>query len=158
MTSTESKLSDLNRFMRLVEIQERTDCWEWIGNRPSGKYGHFSVGLKAVKAHRWVYELCCGQIPDDMVIRHKCDNPACVNPLHLTIGTGLENVRDRVERNRSADRKGEKHPLAKLGAPEVLELRRLASLGHTARSLAEQFGISNQQAGKIIRRENWRHI
>lgn len=156
--SVEDRLSDLNRFVRLVAIGDRHECWEWQGNAPGGRHGHFSINAEAVKAHRWIYELCCGSIPEGMVIRHKCDNPKCVNPIHLTVGTPKDNVADMLERGRGADRRGEKHPLAKIDADAVRHIRAQAEIGQTHRALAEEYGVSNQQIGKIVRRENWRHI
>ncbi len=154
----EERLSDFNRFVRLINIGDREECWEWVGTRPSGAYGHFSIKAKAVKAHRWVYELCCGPIPEGMVIRHKCDNPSCVNPLHLTVGTHQDNINDRQERRRWADRQGEKHPLRKVSEADVHQIRRAANLGEPQKSIAQRFGIGSGQVGKIVRRENWSHI
>ena len=154
----EERLSDLARFFKLVDIGERHECWEWLGNTPGGRHGHFSIKAKSVKAHRWIYELCVGPIPDGIVIRHKCDNPKCVNPLHLTAGTPKDNTADMFERGRAPDRRGEKHPLAKIDADAVRAIRAHSAMGMTQKALAEQFGISNQHIGKIVRRENWRHI
>jgi hypothetical protein len=154
----ERVLPEFARFFSHVEISDRADCWEWTGNKPDGRYGHFSVSGKAIKAHRWIYAALCGPVADGVVIRHKCDNPCCVNPSHLTAGTPADNVHDMHDRGRNADRRGEKHPLAKLTADDVIELRRLKAMGLTNRAIADKFGISVQQAGKIARRENWRHV
>lgn len=149
----------LRRFMSFVNFpDEATDCWPWEGNKPDGRYGHFCVEGKALKAHRWIYALCCGEIPDDAVIRHKCDNPSCVNPDHLTIGTPRDNVQDREQRGRGADRKGEKHPLARLCEGDVREIRRLGAMGKSTDAISKLFPVSSQQVGKILRRENWGHI
>lgn len=157
------KLTRLRRFMAMVDFPENpAGCWIWTGNRPGGRHGHFCVaGAKTVKAHRWIYALVCGEIPDDKVIRHMCDNPGCVNPEHLTIGTVADNNRDRAVRGRSDDRKGEKHPMAKVGPDDVRRIRQLASLGNTYAQVAEampDLGISTKHIGKIVRRESWGHI
>lgn len=155
------RMSAFRRFMSKVNIpDDQKGCWEWTGSRPSGRYGHFSPSEgKAVKAHRWIYEAVMGiKIPDGLVVRHICDNPPCVNPEHLTIGTVTDNNRDRDRRGRGADRKGEKHPLSKLTAEDVLEIRKLNLLGRTHKELAEEFKIGRGQIGKIVRRENWSHI
>lgn len=149
---------DFVRFIRLVQIGEKWECWPWTGNKPDGRYGHFSVGAKAIKAHRWIYALLHGEVGDDLVIRHKCDNPACVNPAHLESGTQAENIRDKYERGRAPNRQGDKHPLAKLDDQKVLEIRRRASLGETHHSLAAEFGVRRGQIGKIVQRINWSHI
>lgn len=147
------------RFMRHVEIgHEVGSCWAWTGNKPDGRYGHFSVGEKSVKAHRWMFEHLNGDIPASTVIRHKCDNPVCVNPAHLESGTAKQNIQDCVTRGRRADRKGERHPLATVNDEQVREIRRLADLGHTQRAIGERFEMSKSQVGKIVRRDNWGHV
>ena len=146
------------RWVRFVQVGEAHECWPWTGSKPDGRYGHFSVGAKAIKAHRWIYALLNGPIPDDLIVRHKCDNPQCVNPAHLELGTTADNMRDKHDRGRAANRQGEKHPLARLNEASVRELRRLASLGHTHGSLASQFGIARQTVGNIVRGRNWSHI
>jgi hypothetical protein len=154
-----SELYTLIRFMTHVSQGERAgDCWLWIGNRPGGRYGHFSVGGKVTKAHRWIYERLVGPIDDGLVLRHKCDHPACVNPLHLEPGTPSMNTRDSVERGRWSSRKGERHPLSILTEPEVRKIRELAASGLTQSAIADRFEISRQQIGKIVRGDNWGHI
>lgn len=79
-----------------------TECWEWSKSRNREKYGVIPHGGKHLRAHRATYELANGtKIPKGLVIRHKCDNPPCVNPKHLELGTHADNVRDRVARGRS---------------------------------------------------------
>ncbi len=147
------------RFMRMVEIPlDLGACWTWQGNKPDGKYGHFSLGAKTVKAHRWLYETVIGPIPTGLVVRHKCDNPPCVNPMHLQIGTHSDNQKDKFLRGRGADRRGEKHPLARLTAEQVKDIRRMADCGHTHAYLAGLYGVKRGQIGKIVNRLNWRHI
>lgn len=147
------------RFMSKVAVIDAPgSCWEWTANKPDGRYGHFSFEEKSVKAHRWIYEAINGPIPDGLIVRHKCDNPACVKPTHLVIGTFADNTRDKLDRGRGPDRRGEKHPLARLTEPQVIEIRRLSSLGHTQAELAERFGVRRGQIGKIIQRINWRHV
>ena len=150
--------SDFVRFLQFVEISESHDCWEWQGNCPGGRHGHFALGPKTVKAHRWIFELLNGPIQDGLVIRHKCDNPKCVNPLHLEQGTLSDNTRDAVKRGRWPDRSGEKHPLAKVNEKIVRAIRRDAELGRPQSQIADCYGISRGQVQKIIHRINWDHI
>lgn len=147
------------RFMRLVEIgREAGACWNWTGNRPDGRHGHFSVEGKTVKAHRWMHEAVIGPIGAGLVVRHKCDNPACVNPAHLEAGTFADNTRDMLERGRNPNRKGERHPLAKLTEADVLAIRQARVCGQTEKSLAERFGVARGQIHKIVNRINWKHV
>jgi hypothetical protein len=77
------------------------ECIEWHGYRDKDGYGTVYVGnYKTVRAHRHVYEECIGPIPNGLILRHKCDNPPCVNPNHLEPGTQKDNARDRDERGR----------------------------------------------------------
>jgi hypothetical protein len=154
----ENRLEALARFMTMVDVGLHSNCWEWQGNKPDGRYGHFSFNGKAIKAHRWIYELCCGRIPDSMVIRHRCDNPSCVNPRHLTIGTPKDNANDMHERGRASNRQGEKHPMARIDESAVIQIRKRAELGESYVKIAAAYAISHQQVGKIVRRENWGHV
>lgn len=76
-------------------------CWEWRGPRSARGYGSLNTADGRLYAHRVAYELHNGPIPDGLVVRHKCDNPPCVNPNHLEIGTQLDNIQDSVERGRN---------------------------------------------------------
>ena len=158
-TPQDHKAEDLARFMQMVlPGMAHSDCWGWAGNRPDGRYGHFSINGQSVKAHRWIYELLHGPIPDGMVLRHRCDIPECVNPMHLEAGTSAQNTADIIERGRWPDRKGDRHPMAALSKDKVLKIRALASQGYTQKRIAEMYEISSQHVGKIVRRESWGHV
>ena len=103
MPNQYSHLSPKDRFLNLVEKTD--DCWNWIGCLNAGGYGYTSIckGKKKVRnivAHRRAYELFVGPIPDDFLVLHKCDNPPCVNPNHLFIGTQKDNVADMFRKGR----------------------------------------------------------
>lgn len=76
-------------------------CWLWTGCKDWAGYGVFSYALKRVSAHRMVWKIANGDIPSGMVIRHKCDNPGCVNPKHLELGTYRDNSLDMIARGRT---------------------------------------------------------
>lgn len=150
---------DFARFMVKLDMSAgKSGCWIWTGNAPSDRYGHFSVAGKAVKAHRWLYEAIIGTIPAGALLRHKCDNPPCCNPMHLEPGSSSDNRQDALSRGRIPSRQGEKHPLAKINAESVAAIRRDAACGFTQKAIALKFGISPQHVGKIVRRENWGHV
>ena len=101
-----------DRFWRLVD--RSGDCWLWVGSVDRYGYGLFravnvrSQPTERVRAHRFAYAMAHGvAIPDELVVRHRCDNPGCVRPEHLLLGTTADNVKDRTDRGRSAcgDRK-----------------------------------------------------
>ena len=135
-------------------IETATGCWEFSGARSHG-YGCIRIDRRGlvIRAHRLAWELTYGPIPDELVVRHRCDNPPCCNPAHLELGTRLDNSRDCVERGRSA--RGSRLPHSKLIPAQVLEIRRLGDGGASIASIARQFGISWLQARRIVRRERW---
>lgn len=143
------------RFWRNVDRTSLLGCWEWTGYRQEG-YGHVFDGIRDRPAHRVSWELHNGPIPDGMVCRHDCDNPGCVNPAHLRIGTHADNIADKVARNRQA--KGEGNGRARLTAPQVLEIRRRGDAGESRTALAREFGVDHRTIVYIIQRVNWRHL
>lgn len=152
---------DVARFFSSVKITDNhCDCWEWQGAKDKNNkgYGRFSVDGREIKAHRFSFLLVNKTIPEGKIIRHVCDNTFCVNPNHLLLGTTKQNSQDMHERNRWCDRKGDKHPLAKLDADKVIEIRRMCNLGYSESFVAESFGVSRGQIYKIKNKINWGHI
>jgi len=91
-----------------------------------------------------------------MVVRHTCDNPSCIEPSHLLIGTTTDNNRDRQARGRSSDRRGEKCPTAKLTWPEVREIRRRLASGERRTLIADAYGVSRRTISFIATGERWK--
>ena len=124
---------------------ERSDCLVWTGSRNDKGYGRLKVKGEIILAHRFAYCVATGltlKEIDGLVIRHKCDNPSCINPTHLETGIPLDNEMDRVQRSRSAS--GERNGHAKLTAEQVEEIvstyiPRHPVYGGTA--LAKKFGV-----------------
>lgn len=116
------------RLMRHIEYNESSGCWEWFGSKRNG-YGRMIIGSrtdgtrKSVSAHRISYELTYGEIPIGMEVCHKCDNPSCVNPSHLFIGTHQDNIDDRERKGRNIVFTGEEQPRAKLTKKAVKDAR-----------------------------------
>lgn len=91
------------RFWAKVNKKGADDCWEWGGKALGGKgkcYGQFSINNKTVTVHRFSYQLANGAIAPDMHVLHHCDNPICVNPRHLFIGTNKDNIKDKMSKGR----------------------------------------------------------
>jgi HNH endonuclease len=127
-------------------VVTKAGCWEWQGARSYG-YGMMMRGGKRLRVHRLSYELWCGDIPDGHVMRHKCDNPSCVNPNHLETGTQAQNIQDIAMRGR--------HGQKKLTKDEVAEIR---SSTESNRALAERFGVGIIAIRRSRIGETWKHI
>ncbi|EBO9780709.1 hypothetical protein ZD92_20245 [Salmonella enterica subsp. enterica] len=138
-----------------------SECIEWQNYRSEDGYGIQKYRGKTVKAHRLAYCQANGLELKDitgLVVRHKCDNPACINPLHLEIGTQADNNRDRAERNRSAHLSGEKNGRAKLTKEQVDEIRRRyvrGSRDNNTVTLAREFGVCQAHVSEIVRKAIW---
>ena len=128
-------LSLRQQFERHVDRESSSaGCWLWTAYKNKAGYGTLNVKHRKVFAHRVSYELHNGPIPEGKgfhgtVVRHSCDNPSCVNPEHLFIGTQGDNITDREERGRRASTHGEQHPSNKLSDKNVIGIRRLVSEG-----------------------------
>lgn len=142
------------RFWNKVHfIDDATSCWEWrAGLHPTG-YGTLQIGRGYELAHRISYRLAHGAIPDGAHILHKCDNPACVRPDHLFVGTHADNMRDMAKKGRMNGGHG-----VKLNPAKVRQIRQLNAEGATQQSLADQFGVALMTINHVIKRRTWKHI
>lgn len=135
-----------------------TGCWEWRRGRDWDGYGIVRVNGRSRRAHRVAYAEFIGQIPEGLVVRHSCDNPPCVNPAHLLVGTVRDNNRDREDRGRGADRRGENCPTAKLTWLAVEQIRAQLATGGTHSELARAYEVSRKAISKIANQQTWRSV
>lgn len=131
-------------------------CWNWTAYRSRKGRGMFKLGGRMRWAHRVAYERWVGPIPDGQVVRHRCDNPGCVNPQHLELGTQADNVRDRVERGRCA--RGAAMGAAKLCDRRVRLIRALSARGELRRDVARHFGVDPSVVSNVVHRKAWSHV
>lgn len=142
-------------------IKQPSGCWEVQGCK-SNQAGHvaLSIGSPRVKpyvrvlAHRFAWEQANGKrIPAGMVVMHACDNPRCVNPAHLSVGTQADNIHDSI-------RKGRYNVFGrqKLNAAQVLDIRALAARGVLQKVIARQFGVARNTISGIVNRKSWDHL
>lgn len=132
-------------------------CWLWTASKENG-YGRVSWDRKLQLAHRVSYQMAFGEIPSDLYVCHRCDNPSCVNPSHLFLGSARDNALDRKAKDRHANVKGEHHPrhkLTKVDVRRIFYLRDRYSLPYSY--IGKIIEISRQEVGHIIRGENWLH-
>jgi hypothetical protein len=143
---------DVARFWALV--CKSAGCWEWQASTLPTGYGNVRVGSlrdgtrRIVRAHRMSWMLAHGPIPEGMCVCHHCDNPKCVRPDHLFLGTLGDNTRDMFAKGRGRDSSGERSAMAKLQWADIREIR---ASDATARELAVRFEVT-QQTIRMIRR------
>lgn len=160
MKSPTSNSKTRERFWSKVDRRYPDDCWTWKGNRGSNRYGLFRMGgRQKVGAHRAAWILTHGKIPDGLHVCHRCDNPVCVNPAHLFLGTHAENMADAAAKGRMWQPRGEDNSSAKLTEGDVREIRHLHKVGGLRQvDIAQRFDISRPLVSLIVNRKKWRHV
>lgn len=141
-----------------MTVKERFDyyteksngCWKWTASSYGpNRYGAFYDGKRQISAHRYSYQIHKGQIPKGMYVCHSCDNPLCVNPDHLFLGTPKDNMLDKEKKGRGNYPIGGTHHLAKLSDKEVIKIRRLAKT-MTQKAIAAQYNVDPSHISRIV--------
>jgi hypothetical protein len=145
-----------------AKVRKSEACWWWEGTKNNKGYGMFmAVSPNKSLAHRFSWELVNGPIPKGKNLLHQCDNPACVNPTHLILGTHEENMRDmhRKGRGKFIPHLGENNGSSKLTDVQVREIRQRYSEGNiTQQQLADKYGVSDGLISFVVTRRAWKHI
>lgn len=136
-------------------VDRTGECWVWYGSRDRQGYGRLQFHGKTVKAHRVAYELQFGNLPAELVVCHHCDNPRCVRPEHLFLGTRADNTLDAKLKKRLASH--EKNGRAKITVAIAQEIRqRYAEEEITQQQLGFEYSLNQTTISAIIRHRNWK--
>lgn len=169
--------SILERLIKKSSVPDENGCINWKGGLSKKGYGVIGIGSridnsrKTVYVHRISFELHKGSIPEGMLICHTCDNPKCVNPEHLFIGTPKDNIQDMINKNREANKQGivpknfikqvekvKNGMLSKLNVDQVKEIKKSLISGINYRIIANQYNVSASCIADIKRKATWINI
>lgn len=142
-----------------IKTKQVGDCLVWTGDKSKRGYGRIRINRVRKFAHRVAYELSKGAIPVGLVVMHSCDNPSCINPAHLSVGTQGENVNDMHQKGRTNYLTGDLHPKEKL-TKEIVELIRNRHVKshrtNGAAALAREFNVSKQAVLALLNNVTWK--
>jgi hypothetical protein len=157
----------ITRYLSKVQQSPEPDgCWTWTGAKDPDGYGIFWDGTYRangrghyVRVTRWTYEQFVGPLGGKHIC-HRCDNPSCVNPAHLFLGTNAENQADRERKGRGGQwmTRGERHVNHKLTESDVRSIRNFLLDGIPQADIARQYGVSSAAIYKIATRKMWAHL
>lgn len=142
----------------MPHVPELGFCWEWTAGFDKDGYGDSSWDGKHTSAHRISWRLKFGNIPKGICALHKCDNPPCVNPDHLFLGTSGENNSDRQRKGRGNPPVGERNSQSKLKSEDIPKIRMMILGGIVQNKIANYFDVAPSCITKIKNGKNWRHI
>lgn len=153
-------MTTIERFWDQVDIKSIEECWTWMGYKNKKGYGRFGItSYNKYLSHRYCWTICCGDIPLGLFVLHKCDNPSCVNPMHLFLGTNSDNMIDCSNKDRSNKPRGENNPSHKLKTIDIINIRKQYISGeYSQRQLAKMYNIHQTTIGDIVRQELWQHV
>lgn len=147
----------VDRFWSYVDSSK--ECWTWTAYKNKDKYGVFAIDRIPHYAHRVSWMIHNGEIPDGLCVLHKCDNPPCVRPDHLFLGTRKDNNVDKSLKGRASvaewmkNQQGEKNINYKISDSQVSEIKNLRKEGKTLKEIASKYDISFQHVSKICNNE-----
>lgn len=139
--------------------QDENGCWIWNGCKAGKGYGILKIPKtrKQIYAHRLSYLINRGEIKEGEYVLHRCDNPACVNPAHLFLGSAKDNSQDMAAKERHLY--GERNTEAVLTAPDVVKIKKLLAMNmFSQKEIGMMFGVAQITISRIHRGLRWKHI
>ena len=147
------------RFYSKISKDQQTGCWEWTAALDRDGYGTFKLNGKKWRAHRLSWTIKNGDIPEDIVVCHSCDNRKCCNDAHLFLGNNRMNTYDAIRKRRKADTSGEANGRAKLTENKVIEVRYLCDQGLLSqREISDRTGVSQSLISLIKAKKIWKNV
>lgn len=146
----------VQRFYEKIKVNSETGCWEWTAYKSVDGYGRMPVNRKSKEAHRVSWQLHFGEIPDGQSVCHKCDNPKCVNPSHLFLGSHADNMIDKINKRRQS--RGQSCAQSKLNNKLVETIRFCYKKGFTQTEIASYLNMSQGTISRVVRGEAWTHV
>lgn len=149
-------LIDIERFFSFFD--KTVGCWIWKGGLPDDGYPRIAINNKSVLGHVLSYVLHKGVIPEGLHVCHECDNPSCVNPDHLWLGTHSQNMEDRGNKGRwkHNGRFGTNINSAKITANDAIEIRKCVELGASQTEMSKRFKLSKSAINSLIKGKTWK--
>lgn len=145
------------RFNKKMIVSD-SGCWDWIGAVDAKGYGRFFIAGETRRAHRASYIMHRGIIPSGQIVMHRCDNPGCVNPEHLFVGTYSDNANDMHSKGRGNNPRGERHFKSKLKNKDIPEIKALRKSGMKIKPLAEIYKVGTSTIRAVIKGRSWKHV
>ena len=144
---------------RIKPIEKLDDCWIWFGTKDKDGYGKIKINRKTLRAHRVIFSLFHDgmDLQPNQLLCHTCDNPSCVNPNHLFIGTEQDNSNDMVKKGRSV--RGEQSPFSKLQKDDILQIFDMfINQKMTPTSISKFYNVSETCIRLVLERKSWRFV
>lgn len=145
------------RLLSKIEKKEN-GCWEWQRFKTYQGYGWSAIKEKTMSAHRHSYIIFKGEIPEDKFVCHKCDNPGCINPDHLFLGTQKENMLDKSRKKRCQNTKGSLHPLSRFNENDIVKMKKLYKKGLSQTKIAKIYKCDQSHISRIMANKSWSHV
>ena len=149
----------IKNFWKKVDKKDNSSCWIWIGAHCNHGYGQMRINNKMKMAHRISWIIHFGNIPEGLEVCHKCDNPECVNPSHLFLGTHQDNMDDRNRKGRNKSLQGELNGASKLKNYQIPSIREKYSTGeYSLRDLGREYGVGFEAIRRIVNHISFKNI